>query len=89
MCDFIYYLSLKRDRSRSAFIHVPPLNKFSAQDISAAIAAAIKEMYKQVMERDSLDGNSDPKGLSLEDNKCNEISVRKEEGWNEKISVAL
>ncbi|XP_071545728.1 pyroglutamyl-peptidase 1 isoform X1 [Panulirus ornatus] len=89
LCDFVYYLSLKKDRSRSAFIHVPTLNKFSAQDISAAIAAAIKEMYNQVMERDNLDGSLDLKGLSLEDHKCNEISVGKDEGSDDKISLAL
>lgn len=50
LCDFIYYLSLNEDRTRAAFIHVPPLSKFSAQDISASIAAAIKEMYAQVVE---------------------------------------
>ncbi|KAK4315683.1 hypothetical protein Pmani_000469 [Petrolisthes manimaculis] len=50
LCDFIYYLSLNEDRIRAAFIHVPPLSKFSAQDISASIAAAIKEMYAQVLE---------------------------------------
>lgn len=52
LCDFIYYTSLKQDKSRSAFIHVPTLNKFTKEDISAAIAKAIKEMYRQVAKND-------------------------------------
>ncbi|XP_050704950.1 pyroglutamyl-peptidase 1-like isoform X2 [Eriocheir sinensis] len=47
LCDFTYYLSLKEDKSRSAFIHVPTLQKFTAEEISSALAAAIKEMYLQ------------------------------------------
>ncbi|XP_063585923.1 pyroglutamyl-peptidase 1-like [Penaeus indicus] len=53
LCDFIYYTSLKQDKSRVAFIHVPVLEKSSEQDTAAAIAAAIKCMYGQVAERDS------------------------------------
>ena len=52
LCDFIYYSSLKNDRSRAAFIHVPTLEKFPKEDIAAGVEMAIKEMYWQVKERD-------------------------------------
>nr|XP_053641447.1 pyroglutamyl-peptidase 1-like [Cherax quadricarinatus] len=72
LCDFIYYLSLKEDRNRSAFIHVPTLNRFSAKDISAAVAAAIKEMYKQVVERDMQEGKEELNGVSVK-TKCDDM----------------
>ncbi|MPC48667.1 Pyroglutamyl-peptidase 1 [Portunus trituberculatus] len=53
LCDFTFYLSLVEDKCRSAFIHVPTLNKFSAEEITAALATAIKEMYLQVVEMDN------------------------------------
>ncbi|XP_068232635.1 pyroglutamyl-peptidase 1 [Palaemon carinicauda] len=55
LCDFIYYTSLHEDKSRSAFIHVPTLNKFSKEDISSAIEKAVKEMYLQVTKQDMLE----------------------------------
>lgn len=54
LCDFIYCLSLNENKSRSAFIHVPTLEKFTAEEISAAVAAAIKEMYSQIQEMDDM-----------------------------------
>lgn len=53
MCDFTFYLSLAEDKCRSAFVHVPTLNKFTAEEIAAALATAIKEMYLQVLEMDN------------------------------------
>ncbi|XP_063861913.1 pyroglutamyl-peptidase 1-like [Scylla paramamosain] len=53
LCDFTYYLSLVEDKCRSAFIHVPMLHMFTAEEIAAALAIAIKEMYLQVMEMDN------------------------------------
>ncbi|KAK7074717.1 Pyroglutamyl-peptidase 1 [Halocaridina rubra] len=53
LCDFIYYTSLRQDKSRVAFIHVPTLNKFPKEDIADAISMAIKEMYNQVLENDA------------------------------------
>ncbi|KAK8403122.1 hypothetical protein O3P69_000962 [Scylla paramamosain] len=44
LCDFTYYLSLVEDKCRSAFIHVPMLHMFTAEEIAAALAIAIKEM---------------------------------------------
>ncbi|XP_045605877.1 pyroglutamyl-peptidase 1 [Procambarus clarkii] len=85
LCDFIYYLSLKEDRLRSAFIHVPTLNKFSAQDISAAVAAAIKEMYKQVVERDTLKGEEN--GLSPKMECAGTMEEEREELAETKVAV--
>lgn len=62
LCDFTYYLSLKEDKSRSAFIHVPTLHKFTAQEISSALTAAIKEMYLQVLKLDAMKDVTDIDG---------------------------
>jgi len=52
LCDFIYYTSLSVDRTRSAFIHVPPLNRpYSAQQLAAAIRVAVRAMLDQLSER--------------------------------------
>lgn len=53
LCDFTYFLSLAEDKCRSAFIHVPTLNKVTVEEIVAALATAIKEMYLQVVEMDN------------------------------------
>lgn len=45
---------MKEDKSRSAFIHVPTLQKFTAEEISSALAAAIREMYLQVLKLDTM-----------------------------------
>ncbi|XP_066967724.1 pyroglutamyl-peptidase 1 [Macrobrachium rosenbergii] len=55
LCDFIFYTSLHEDKSRSAFIHVPTLNRFSKEDIASAIEKAVKEMYLQVNEHDRVE----------------------------------
>lgn len=56
MCGYIYYVSLHQDASRTAFLHVPHIIKnedLQAQDITAALVDAIKELYQQVKHRDS------------------------------------
>ncbi|KAI1301506.1 Pyroglutamyl-peptidase 1 [Halotydeus destructor] len=42
LCEYVYFHSLKRDPSRTLFIHVPELTFFSAQEIAQALAVAIK-----------------------------------------------
>jgi len=42
------------DKDRSAFIHVPPLQKpWGAEDLATAICICITEMLRQLEERDS------------------------------------
>ena len=49
LCGYIYYSSLLIDRTRTAFIHVPMLNKpFSAAQMAAGIRIAMVEMLKLV-----------------------------------------
>ncbi|XP_060073603.1 pyroglutamyl-peptidase 1-like [Ylistrum balloti] len=49
LCDFSYFLSLNIDRSRSAFIHVPPLDQpYSGKQLAQGLEAAITAMLKQV-----------------------------------------
>nr|CAG4650536.1 EOG090X0F1W [Sida crystallina] len=49
LCDFIYYTSLSIDRNRTAFIHVPVLNKpYNSKQLAEALSLAIKSMYKEV-----------------------------------------
>ncbi|CAL4117206.1 unnamed protein product [Meganyctiphanes norvegica] len=53
LCDYAYYTSLHEDSRRVVFIHVPTMNKYPIETISASVAAAIKLMYQQVKEYDS------------------------------------
>nr|CAG4644356.1 EOG090X0F1W [Lepidurus arcticus] len=55
LCDFTYYSSLHIDQSRTAFIHVPPLDKpYSAQQLAQMLKLAIRSMLSQVRSNDSL-----------------------------------
>lgn len=48
LCDFIYYTSLNVNEMRTAFIHVPPLDRpYSARQMADGIRLAIREMLKQ------------------------------------------
>ncbi|KAK3890446.1 hypothetical protein Pcinc_005603 [Petrolisthes cinctipes] len=56
VCGYIYYVSLHQDASRTAFLHVPHIDKnegLYAKDITAALVDAIKELYQQVKLRDN------------------------------------
>ncbi|KAJ7424947.1 pyroglutamyl-peptidase 1-like protein [Willisornis vidua] len=45
LCDFTYYTSLYQSRGRSAFVHVPPLDKpYSAEQLGRALQAIVEEM---------------------------------------------
>jgi pyroglutamyl-peptidase len=49
LCDFIYYSSLSIDRSRTAFIHVPPLNRrYNSSQLAEALRIAIRAMIDQI-----------------------------------------
>jgi len=49
LCDFTYFLSLHQDKSRSAFIHVPPLQKpYTVIDLALGLQASIQAMLCQV-----------------------------------------
>jgi len=49
MCDFIYFTSLNINCSRTAFIHVPPLEKpYSVKQLAAALRVAILAMLDQL-----------------------------------------
>lgn len=48
LCDFSYYVSLSVDKSRTAFIHVPPLDRYSADDLAEGLKSAVLAMLKQI-----------------------------------------
>ncbi|KAL5005377.1 hypothetical protein ScPMuIL_018833 [Solemya velum] len=49
LCDFTYFKSLSIDKSRAAFIHVPPLNTpYTAEQLAEGLRLAILAMLKQV-----------------------------------------
>ncbi|XP_061183508.1 pyroglutamyl-peptidase 1-like isoform X2 [Saccostrea echinata] len=49
LCDFVYYISLSINKSRSAFIHVPPLNQpYTEDQLGEGVAVAISAMLKQL-----------------------------------------
>lgn len=49
LCDYTYYTSLYLGKGRSAFVHVPPLEKpYSAQDLGRALQAVVGEMLELV-----------------------------------------
>ena len=49
LCDFIYYTSLHQDKSKVAFIHVPPLNSpYTAEELAVGIQKAIHAMLEQL-----------------------------------------
>ncbi|XP_061183509.1 pyroglutamyl-peptidase 1-like [Saccostrea echinata] len=51
LCDFSYYTSLSINKSRSAFIHVPPLNQpYTEDQLAVGLAMAISSMLKQLPE---------------------------------------
>ncbi|XP_078314756.1 pyroglutamyl-peptidase 1-like [Crassostrea virginica] len=55
LCDFSFYVSLSIDKSRCAFIHVPPLNQpYTEDQLGEGLALAIRAMLRQLSEqRDS------------------------------------
>lgn len=53
LCEFIYYTSLNVDRTRTAFIHVPVLDKpYTALQLAQALKVSIAAMLEQVREND-------------------------------------
>ncbi|NP_001018362.1 pyroglutamyl-peptidase 1 [Danio rerio] len=49
LCDYTYYMSLFVGEGRSAFVHVPPLDKpYSAEDLARALRAIIREMLEHM-----------------------------------------
>lgn len=54
LCDFSFYTSLSIDRSRSAFIHVPPLGQpYSEDQLGDGLAIAVSAMLKQLTDQKS------------------------------------
>lgn len=53
LCDFIYYNSLCIDRKRSAFIHVPTAEHYSALQMAEMLKVAVSAMLRQVNESDN------------------------------------
>lgn len=50
LCDFIYFTSLNVNKTRTAFIHVPPLDRpYSAHQLAVGLRLAIRAMLKQMM----------------------------------------
>lgn len=59
LCDFTYYQSLSIDKDKTAFIHVPPLNKpWGAEDLSQAVSLCTTELLRQLQDRNALNGSS-------------------------------
>lgn len=49
LCDFSYFTSLHIDQSRSAFVHVPPLDiPYSATQLAEGLEQVIQSMLKQL-----------------------------------------
>ena len=49
MCEFTYFTSLNIDNSRTAFIHVPVLNKpYSAADLAKGIKAILRVLIQKL-----------------------------------------
>ncbi|XP_023022485.1 pyroglutamyl-peptidase 1 [Leptinotarsa decemlineata] len=49
LCEFIYYNSLKINKKRTLFIHVPPLDQpYSAAELSEGLLEVIKCALKQI-----------------------------------------
>ena len=49
MCEFTYFTSLNIDNSRTAFIHVPVLNKpYSAADLARGIKAILRVLIQKL-----------------------------------------
>lgn len=47
LCDFSYFVSLHIDKSKSAFVHVPPLNKpYSGQELAEGLEQVICSIIK-------------------------------------------
>ncbi|KAF4521079.1 hypothetical protein B566_EDAN012378 [Ephemera danica] len=47
LCEYVYYTSLKMDRNRSLFIHVPEIGKpYTAQELAKGIKCVISEMLQ-------------------------------------------
>ncbi|XP_055880433.1 pyroglutamyl-peptidase 1-like isoform X1 [Biomphalaria glabrata] len=47
LCDFTYFQSLHINKNCTAFIHVPPLDKYPAVELAKGLQAAIQAMLKQ------------------------------------------
>ncbi|KAG5889118.1 hypothetical protein JTB14_034176 [Gonioctena quinquepunctata] len=48
LCEFIYFLSLKEDNKRTLFIHVPTLDKLTAEEMAERLLKIIKCALDQV-----------------------------------------
>ncbi|KAJ9590147.1 hypothetical protein L9F63_016732 [Diploptera punctata] len=53
LCEYTYYTSLNISSLRTIFIHVPPLSKFSAKQISAALKTVICSLVQHVHDHES------------------------------------
>ncbi|XP_023699732.1 pyroglutamyl-peptidase 1 [Paramormyrops kingsleyae] len=51
LCDYTYYTSLYLSRGRSAFVHVPPLDKpYGAEALGRALQAIVQEMLQLLVQ---------------------------------------
>uniref|UniRef100_A0A1B6HXA1 Pyroglutamyl-peptidase I n=1 Tax=Homalodisca liturata TaxID=320908 RepID=A0A1B6HXA1_9HEMI len=49
LCEYIYYTSLSIDKTRSIFVHVPPLDQpYSAQQLAEGLAAIVRCLVQQL-----------------------------------------
>uniref|UniRef100_A0A1B6LCB3 Pyroglutamyl-peptidase I n=1 Tax=Graphocephala atropunctata TaxID=36148 RepID=A0A1B6LCB3_9HEMI len=49
LCEYIYYTSLSIDKSRSIFVHVPPLDEpYSAEQLAEGLAAIVRGLVRQL-----------------------------------------
>lgn len=53
LCGYIYLKSLDRNKNRTLFIHVPPINcPFTSEETKEVVLRIIEECIRQVMENE-------------------------------------
>ncbi|CAG0924642.1 unnamed protein product, partial [Notodromas monacha] len=54
LCEFTYFTSMCVDKTRVAFVHVPPLGIYSAEEVADTLKMCIGEMLQQLFSSDGI-----------------------------------